>query len=45
MLFRSVQSLEIASRAYVLENGAVVMSGNATELKTDPQLMTTYLGL
>ena len=40
-----VQSLEIASRAYVLENGAVVMSGSAAKLKTDPQLMKTYLGL
>ncbi len=40
-----VQSLELASRAYVLENGAVVMSGPADELKRDPRLMKTYLGM
>jgi branched-chain amino acid transport system ATP-binding protein len=40
-----VQSLELASRAYVLENGAVVMSGEADALKRDPRLMKTYLGM
>ncbi|MEJ1158973.1 ABC transporter ATP-binding protein [Prosthecomicrobium sp. N25] len=40
-----VQSLERAARAYVLENGAVAMAGPADRLKTDPTLMTTYLGL
>ena len=40
-----VQSLELASRAYVLENGAVVMQGQADALKRDPKLMTTYLGM
>jgi branched-chain amino acid transport system ATP-binding protein len=40
-----VQSLELASRAYVLENGAVVMQGPADALKRDPKLMTTYLGM
>jgi branched-chain amino acid transport system ATP-binding protein len=40
-----VQSLDLAARAYVLENGAVVMAGPAGELKRDPRLMTTYLGL
>lgn len=40
-----VQSLELASRAYVLENGAVVMSGEADSLKRDPRLMKTYLGM
>jgi branched-chain amino acid transport system ATP-binding protein len=39
-----VQSLDIASRAYVLENGAVAMAGEATVLKRDPRLMKTYLG-
>jgi branched-chain amino acid transport system ATP-binding protein len=39
-----VQSLDIASRAYVLENGAVAMAGEAQALKRDPQLMKTYLG-
>ena len=40
-----VQSLDLAARAYVLENGAVAMSGPAADLKRDPTLMTTYLGL
>ena len=40
-----VQSLELASRAYVLENGAVVMEGAAEDLKRDPRLMKTYLGM
>ena len=40
-----VQSLELANRAYVLENGAIVMSGAAVALKRDPELMKTYLGL
>ncbi len=40
-----VQSLQLASRAYVLENGAVVMEGAAEDLKNDPRLMKTYLGM
>src|SRR3954452_24499269 len=34
-----VQSLDLAARAYVLENGAIAMSGPAATLKHDPQLM------
>jgi branched-chain amino acid transport system ATP-binding protein len=40
-----VQSLELAARAYVLENGAVVMAGSADDLKRNPRLMKTYLGM
>ncbi len=40
-----VQSLDLAARAYVLENGAVAMSGAAADLKRDPGLMKTYLGM
>ena len=40
-----VQSLDLAAHAYVLENGAIAMSGTAATLKHDPQLMKTYLGL
>jgi branched-chain amino acid transport system ATP-binding protein len=40
-----VQSLDIAARAYVLENGAVAMAGLAADLKRDPELEKTYLGL
>lgn len=41
----AVQSLELAHRAYVLENGTVVMSGATEALRGDPKLMKTYLGL
>jgi branched-chain amino acid transport system ATP-binding protein len=40
-----VQSLDLAARAYVLENGEVAMQGGADALKRDPRLMTTYLGM
>jgi branched-chain amino acid transport system ATP-binding protein len=40
-----VQSLELAARAYVLANGAVVLSGPAAELAGDPDLEKTYLGM
>jgi branched-chain amino acid transport system ATP-binding protein len=40
-----VQSLELASRAYVLENGLVAMSGDAASLARDPELQKTYLGM
>ena len=31
-----VQSLEVASRAYVLDNGAIVLQGSAAECATTP---------
>ena len=40
-----VQSLELAARAYVLANGAVVLSGAAADLARDPDLEKTYLGM
>jgi branched-chain amino acid transport system ATP-binding protein len=40
-----VQSLDLASYANVLENGEVAMAGVAADLKRDPRLMTTYLGM
>jgi branched-chain amino acid transport system ATP-binding protein len=40
-----VQSLELASRAYILENGTVALSGEAAKLKNDPELKRAYLGL
>jgi branched-chain amino acid transport system ATP-binding protein len=40
-----VQSLELASRAYILENGAVALSGDAERLRADPELKRAYLGL
>src|SRR5262245_42358070 len=40
-----VQSLEVAHRAYVLENGEFALSGPARELAADPRLKQAYLGL
>ena len=40
-----VQSLQVAARAYVLENGVVAMSGDADALAADPALAKAYLGL
>jgi branched-chain amino acid transport system ATP-binding protein len=39
-----VQSLAIAQRAYVLENGVITLSGPAAELARDPELRRSYLG-
>ena len=39
-----VQSLAIAHRAYVLENGRIALSGNAAELAAHPELRKSYLG-
>jgi branched-chain amino acid transport system ATP-binding protein len=40
-----VQSLDIAHRAYVLENGVFSLSGKASELVNDSRLKQAYLGL
>ncbi len=37
-------ALSIASRAYVLETGHIVLSGNACDLKDDPKVKSAYLG-
>ena len=39
-----VQSLALAHRAYVLENGRIALSGKATDLAQDPKLRKSYLG-
>jgi branched-chain amino acid transport system ATP-binding protein len=39
------QSLEVAQRAYVMENGAILFSGTPAELLANPQLKRAYLGL
>ncbi len=39
------QSLTLAHRAYVLENGRVVMEGAGKELITDKHMKEAYLGL
>jgi branched-chain amino acid transport system ATP-binding protein len=39
------QSLEIASRAYVMENGAIRFSGSSADLLQSDELRRAYLGL
>jgi ABC-type branched-subunit amino acid transport system ATPase component len=38
-------ALDVADRAYVLENGRIAMSGPAAALKDDPGIRRAYLGL
>src|SRR5262249_26219629 len=40
-----VQSLEVAHRAYILENGSVVLDGPSDHLRNDLNLKRTYFGL
>jgi branched-chain amino acid transport system ATP-binding protein len=41
----AVQTLAIAHRGYIIENGVVAMQGLAKELARDPDLRKNYLGL
>jgi branched-chain amino acid transport system ATP-binding protein len=40
-----VQSLEVAQRAYILDNGMFVLEGSAADLRNDPDLKRAYLGM
>jgi branched-chain amino acid transport system ATP-binding protein len=40
-----VQSLELAARAYILDNGTFVLEGKASDIKNDPKLKRAYLGM
>ena len=40
-----VDALSIADRGYVVENGRVVMQGDATDLLRDEKVRAAYLGL
>jgi branched-chain amino acid transport system ATP-binding protein len=40
-----IQSLSIAHRAYVIENGKVALCGAASELMNNPDLKRSYLGM
>ncbi len=40
-----VQSLEVAQRAYILDNGRFVLEGPAADIEKDPALRRAYLGL
>ncbi|MFM9653940.1 ABC transporter ATP-binding protein, partial [Streptomyces galilaeus] len=41
---RARQTLEIADRAYVLENGRVIAEGRAGDIARDPKLAEAFLG-
>jgi branched-chain amino acid transport system ATP-binding protein len=40
-----VQSLQLAHRAYILENGRIVLSGPSADIRNNPDLKRAYLGL
>lgn len=40
-----IQSLELAHRAYIIENGVVALSGDSASVLENPELRKTYLGL
>ena len=40
-----VQSLEVAERAYILDNGRFVLQGRAADIRNDPNLKRAYLGM
>ncbi|MBP32396.1 ABC transporter ATP-binding protein [Methylobacterium sp.] len=39
------EALDVADRAYVLERGRIVRSGEATTLQSDPEIQASYLGV
>jgi branched-chain amino acid transport system ATP-binding protein len=39
------ESLALADRGYLIENGKIVGSGTAAQLKSDPAVQQAYLGL
>ncbi len=41
----ALMALSVASRAYVLETGRIVLSGNAKEVADNPQVKAAYLGV
>jgi branched-chain amino acid transport system ATP-binding protein len=41
----AVQTLAIAHRAYIIENGHIAMQGKASDMLGDPELRKNYLGL
>jgi branched-chain amino acid transport system ATP-binding protein len=40
-----VQSLDVAARAYILDNGVFVLQGTAAEIRDNPALKRAYLGM
>jgi len=40
-----VQCLEVARRAYILDEGMFVLHGNSADIRDNPTLKRAYLGL
>ena len=40
-----VQSLDVAQRAYILDNGRFVLEGRSSDIAKDPELKRAYLGM
>jgi branched-chain amino acid transport system ATP-binding protein len=40
----SSQALEISRHGYVLETGHILLQGNSTALRQNPQVKSAYLG-
>jgi branched-chain amino acid transport system ATP-binding protein len=40
-----VQSLDVAARAYILDNGVFVLEGRSAVIRDDPDLKRAYLGM
>ena len=40
-----MQSLDVADRACILDNGAFVLEGTAADLRNDPGLQRAYFGM
>jgi branched-chain amino acid transport system ATP-binding protein len=40
-----MQSLEVAQRAYILDNGRFVLEGSAADIANNPELKRAYLGM
>jgi lipopolysaccharide export system ATP-binding protein len=38
------ETLKITDRAYIINNGAILRTGDPQELSTDPQVRKIYLG-
>jgi len=42
---RARQALEISDRGYILDQGQVVLAGDARQLLNDPEMTALYLGV
>jgi branched-chain amino acid transport system ATP-binding protein len=40
-----LQALKVADRAYVIENGRIVMEGQSQEFLKNPKVKEAYLGI